>query len=1574
MQALSGIAWGATTDIADTPVLGGIGVATKPNIMLLMDTSNSMSWTHMPDQLEVEGTKQSIGYKSSQCNSLYYNPAQTYRRPKDASDALLPTPNFTAAAYNYYVDSITTVNLSDSFQAHDANTVRSVVLSVADAKQSAYYYVYSGSATLAYNTSPCNMMDTAAPNTVATISATGGSWTRKLVSSTSGVAGRPDERENFAIWYTFYRTRMNLAKSAIGLAFAPLSNNYRVGFLNGNPTIVGTGSSITPSNMVQPSRYQKIADFDRTQKINWFSKLYGQYPAGSSPTREALARVGRHYAGKIDGINQGMPEDPLQQACQSNFTILTTDGYWNTEAEKTGLGGGPTNISGNGSVGQQDSPWTPDTGLVPYGVYDFTANGIAYTDTSNTTSRYSYDSCSRNVSGQYTRQVLESEKHWKKVVTTAAQPNSTVTQKRTSQVAKRTWTVKKSTLQWRTKATVVNKSTSQSLWYNAATEQTSPVASCSGLTSCTVNNTGPTADASCVAQTATNANGFLTVLCTTAVQDTAVPSCSGPDCYPVPTGPTAVAGNACANSPPNSGNQYITTTCAISDDKTVFNNGACSNTYAAGGNQTCSTVPDSPSWQAVASCSASSGTSPDWIKTECQTVSSCVPNGRNSCAATTKTTYGGECVVVAGTTCSLVEKTPPEAVSENSCKPSASQTTPTKDDKWVITKCTIVETPPVEGSCNPRPANNNNNWVQTLCTGSVAVPGHQKRKTDTILKTRTYGSGLVVGPTSSSSWELIGSCIDPATEPALPADLTVTHPPIVVSASQTGGSTNSLADVAQYYYKTDLRPSMPNLVRPAGTDWNDDKASWQHMTTFVVGLGVSGTKKYREDYLTAATGDFANIRAGTSSWPLWPDPATPYASNAQLYNDPKSIDDFWHTAVNGRGKYFSANNPETIVSGIRGALSAIDISLGAGSSAAISDLTGITIDGLNYMSSYTTGRWVGDIQARPSEKGSTQFWSARVKLDTQTQPACDDRNIYIRKAGASNNLGKFTSNTTKCSDGSVSSDLSSDVLSKLSVASLSQYPDFTNGTMATANQVAQATVSSLVNYLRGQRQNEGFVSGASGKLYRQRDSVMGDIINSKPQYVGVPNRDYRDIGYASFKSVQAARQGMLYVGGNDGMLHAIYAPPVTATGAALANAGKEAWAFIPTEVIPKLSMLAGNNYGNNHHFFVDGTPVIGDVSKQGTWRTILVGGLNAGGKSFYALDITNPSTPISLWEFDSASCSECDVGLSFGKPVIGKLKDGTWVVLLTSGYNNATGKGILFVLDAITGKLISAVNTETGSASSPSGLAQISAWTARAGINDTVERVYGGDVLGNVWRFDINDVIAPSGYDAKLIGTAKDSSGAPQSITTAPELGAFNNRPFVYVGTGRILGFSDLNSSQVQTVYGIWDNLNSSTGVGNLRNALKPNITNASTYTFQCTGTTAVCAAENPNGWYVDLAGSKEQINLPLTLVGSTLVIVTNQPQADACLTGGTSRVYFAEGNIGKPAGTGLLLGDKGVAGVTIVNNYGTPPSASSAGTSDSVKGYARDVEGTAISPFTIPVSPPPAGGKRVSWRELVQP
>lgn len=197
-----------------------------------------------------------------------------------------------------------------------------------------------------------------------------------------------------------------------------------------------------------------------------------------------------------------------------------------------------------------------------------------------------------------------------------------------------------------------------------------------------------------------------------------------------------------------------------------------------------------------------------------------------------------------------------------------------------------------------------------------------------------------------------------------------------------------------------------------------------------------------------------------------------------------------------------------------------------------------------------------------------------------------------------------------------------------------------------------------------------------------------------------------------------------------------------------------------------------------------------------SWKTILVAGLNKGGRGYYALDITDPNNPKGLWEIcaDSALCevSDTDIGYTYGYPVITKrASDGKWVVLVTSGMNNVSpgsGRGYLYVVDLATGAILRKVSTGVGDTATPSGLAKIGGYAQSFNTNSTSRYVYGGDLEGNVWRFDLS-----SDPPAVLkLAELRDATGKPQSITTRPELALIEGYPIVYVGTGRYLGTNDL--------------------------------------------------------------------------------------------------------------------------------------------------------------------------------------
>jgi type IV pilus assembly protein PilY1 len=787
------------------------------------------------------------------------------------------------------------------------------------------------------------------------------------------------------------------------------------------------------------------------------------------------------------------------------------------------------------------------------------------------------------------------------------------------------------------------------------------------------------------------------------------------------------------------------------------------------------------------------------------------------------------------------------------------------------------------------------------------------------------------------------------------------------TASPTStGSSDTLADVAMYYYKTDLRPTMKDNVPTS----EKNKASHQHMVTFTLGLGLDGLMTYRPDYETATAGDFYKIKTGSSGCPWtkgtcnWP----------QARGDtPSALDDLWHAAVNGRGIYFSAKDPISLQTGLTNTLASINMVSGAAASSATSTPNITPTDNFIYSSTYRTVKWDGEVVAERIDVTSGQVapgivWSARAQLDARVGDTSDTRTIYTLGTTAGSPLVPATPTKLKpfnYSDLTTAEKAFFD--NKCIPAELPQCGPMSGGDLKKANDG-----NNLVKYLRGQRRHEG-------ELYRDRDHVLGDTVNAKPVFVGKPNLLYGDAvspDYASFKAGPASgRQPVLYIAANDGMLHAFNA-----------NTGAELWAYVPRQVMPNLYRLAASNYDINHRYYVDGSPSVMDVFIGGAWRTILVGGLNAGGRGYYALDITDPLDPRGLWEIcaDSTLCaiSDPDMGLSYGNPIITKRpSDGRWVVLVTSGYNNVSpgnGRGYLYVLDAATGAILNKVSTGFGDTTTPSGLAKIAGFATNFAVDNTTTVVYGGDLLGNMFRFDMTTV-PPT---VQRIAQLRDGTGRIQSVTTKPEVtrfttpGTFN---VIYVGTGRMLGSTDLpdpatltppepGRAYQQTVYAFKDPVNSD--LGNLRNA------NLVQQVLTVVDASTRGVSNNPvnwashNGWYVDLNPANdspgERVNIDPQLVRGVLIVATNEPNSEPCSAGGDSFVYQFDYQSGSyvassPGGVvGTRYGAALLAGFVV---YRLP--------SGQLKYTGIDVTGAKKTEGINPGSGS-ALGKRVSWRELI--
>lgn len=802
-------------------------------------------------------------------------------------------------------------------------------------------------------------------------------------------------------------------------------------------------------------------------------------------------------------------------------------------------------------------------------------------------------------------------------------------------------------------------------------------------------------------------------------------------------------------------------------------------------------------------------------------------------------------------------------------------------------------------------------------------------------------------------------------------DTGTTTNPIAKPLYDKLAKSNTLADVAMYYYQNDLRTTTLGNCTGAlgsGTDVCENNVpgtlldinTQQHMTTFTLGLGVDGTLAYSEDYLSNGSADFEKIEQGTLNWP---DPIT-NTTGAR-------IDDLWHAAVNGRGTYFSAKDPDSLVSGLSKALSGVTARTGSAAAAATSNLEPVAGDNFVYIALYRTVNWYGDLQAKTIDPSTgaisaTPIWTTQSQLDSRVAATTDTRTIYTYDASTANKLKAFTwANLTAAEQAYFNSICPTSKLSQCS--------------SLTAAQQTAVSGQNLVNFIRGQ---DGFEEQGSNtdKLYRDRQHVLGDMISSQPVYVKTPPFDYVDANYDTFRdSTQKNRASMVYVAVNDGMLHAFNG----ATGA-------EEWAYIPPLLIPNLYKLADKNYSTNHQYYVDGSPTIGDICPTapastctGTqWKSILVGGFNAGGRGYYALDITNPASPKALWNFTVNE--DNDLGLTYGNPIITKRKDGTWVAVFTSGYNNispGSGVGYLYVVNANTGVVLEKISTGAGSTTTPSGLAKINAWV-NATTDNTAERYYGGDLEGNVWRFDIDNVVAPAGKEAFQLATVGQINGAgTQSITTKPELTEVTygstDYAVVNVGTGRYLGINDLSDTSQQSVYSFKDDL-TATGLGQLRATgllVKQTLT---TFTGS-SGESLRKSSTNPvdwstkAGWYVDLSPNNEspgeRVNVDMQMQLGLLTVAGNVPNANACNLGGYAWLYYFDYKTGQYVKTA----SDNMVGRRLTNNALVAGLKTIKLTTGKTLTIITDTGG-GISGSDDPTSSGggAAGGKRVSWRELL--
>lgn len=467
--------------------------------------------------------------------------------------------------------------------------------------------------------------------------------------------------------------------------------------------------------------------------------------------------------------------------------------------------------------------------------------------------------------------------------------------------------------------------------------------------------------------------------------------------------------------------------------------------------------------------------------------------------------------------------------------------------------------------------------------------------------------------------------------------------------------------------------------------------------------------------------------------------------------------------------------------------------------------------------------------------------------------------------------------------------------------------DFNWSTLTATQQTAIGS-SAVLDYLRGVQTNE-----KPGGIYRKRDSLLGDIVNSDPHFVAAENYGYDELGsgllaaektaYTTFRTgltgvTKATRQKMLYVGANDGMLHAFNGENT--------GGGNEIFAYVPNEVIPNLKQLSDPDY--QHLYYVDGSPNSGDAYLGSAWKTVLIGTLGAGGKAVFALDITDPASFDAtkvMWEFRDAA----DLGFVMSRAHVARMNNGHWYAVFGNGYNSPSGHAVLFMvpLDPTLGLPVQKidVNALSSPAVTTNGLSEPALLDEDGDY--IIDTIYAGDLLGNVWKFNVKG--NPSWDSAYKSGTTPEplfnaTAGVAQPITSALEIGAPPSGAsgyMIYFGTGKYLGNSDIGNTATQTAYGILD---SGAKIPGGRSSLQPQsfiyegartstdpteIRVVDNKTFSYSGSLA------KRGWYIDLLSPKTPTNLGERVVSVPLlrfgraIFTSIVPSAAPCEQGGYS-------------------------------------------------------------------------------------
>ncbi len=629
---------------------------------------------------------------------------------------------------------------------------------------------------------------------------------------------------------------------------------------------------------------------------------------------------------------------------------------------------------------------------------------------------------------------------------------------------------------------------------------------------------------------------------------------------------------------------------------------------------------------------------------------------------------------------------------------------------------------------------------------------------------------------------------------------------------------------------------------------------------------------------------------------------------------------------------------------MQAALRGIVANVGSASSAAV-NASAVQTDSQIFQALFHGGRWTGALRALALHNGSGNNGCSTADLPGTVCPN------EVWNAGTLLDARNLSSNPRQMITYNGSAGIPFE-WNNLSITQQTALNLDVNGSADTLGQ-------DRLDYLRGDRLQEE----SNGGPFRNRKSLLGDIVHSSPLFVEAPFRRYAttwldnlggstaETSYDTFISTYQNRTPVIYVGANDGFLHAFRADDSSAAGA-------ELLAYAPSKALGNARYLTYPAY--THHYYVDGALAENDVFFNSAWHSVLVGSLGVGGQGLYALDITDPANFTEnqagnrvLWEFTDADSA--DLGYTIEQPSIVRLHNGKWATIVGNGYNNteadgaasSSGNAMLYILsiegpgnDGVwnSGTDFIKLDTKAGKSEDPlnqnrpNGLASV--YPVDKDGDYITDYVYAGDLFGNVWRFDLTSTNTNNWKVSPYTGSVGNpnplfraydpaSSNQPQAITTRVQVGAhpngLNHGVMVYFGTGKYLEIGDQspNTNLTQSFYGIWDNAfptDPTSTISVLSGLPDPNGTNSYVERTQLqqqvidaedsTTTNAFRRVTNNDvnytstgtteyGWYLDLKPSSgvkqgEMIISEPVLRGKAVIFASLIPNPNECVPGGS--------------------------------------------------------------------------------------